>query len=51
MPLNHNLEKSVLKVEKRRESALILEKGLLKKIYLNAANTRNASYANLRLRG
>jgi len=37
MPLNHNLEKSVLKVEKRQESALILEKGLVKKMHLNAA--------------
>jgi hypothetical protein len=39
MPLNYILEKSVLKLEKRRESALILEKGLFKKMYLNAAIT------------
>jgi hypothetical protein len=31
MPLNHNLEKSVLKLEKRRESALILENGFSRK--------------------
>jgi len=37
MPLNHILEKSILKLEKRRESALILEKGLFKKMYLIAA--------------
>src|SRR6266566_2197123 len=51
MPFNQNLEKSALKLEKRRESAIILEKGLFKKLYLNVANTRNASCANLWLRG
>jgi hypothetical protein len=42
MRLIPNLEKSVIKLENRRESALILEKGLSKKIPLNTASTRIA---------
>jgi hypothetical protein len=39
MLLNPDLEKSARKLENRRESALILEKGLFKKIYLNTPHT------------
>jgi len=47
MHLNPNLEKFAIKLENRRESALILEKVLFNKFHLNAVYTRIAFYANL----
>jgi hypothetical protein len=51
MCLNPNLEKSAIKLENRRESALILEKVLFRKTHLNAAYKRIAFNANIWLKG
>ena len=51
MRLIPNLEKSAIKLENRQESALILEKELLKKILLNTASTRIAFYVSIWLKG
>jgi hypothetical protein len=47
MSVRPNLEKSATKLEKGRESAITLEKGLSVKVHLNAINTRIAFHASL----
>jgi len=47
MLLIPNLEISAIKLENRWESALILEKELFKKVYLNTAYTRNTFYTRI----